>query len=162
MIKCNEIKQEADELKMKMSDCTKIKTKDIRRLLDLINALNECKCNCSSEQLPDGIFSFQFNNLTDNISNIDKLTDVYLNDNGLEHNESSLITGKNVTYSTVGRVGFVINNSNTNPYRIFDILNNDITDTMFDTSYNNVTKTFYYVSKEYYVPSSLYFKFIKQ
>lgn len=161
MINCNEIKQEVDELKMKMSACTVLKAEDMQKLLDLLTALNTCKCNCGPIDLPIEIYSFQFETLTDNITNVDKLTDAFLDTNGLQHTEESMLIGKNIDFSNVGRIGFIIKNTEDNPYDIYDILNNNITNITFNTSYDSINNIFYYVSKEYYVPSSLYFKFIK-
>lgn len=162
MIECNNIQNEINKLKMRMSACTVLRAKDMQKLLDLLTAFNNCKCNCGPVDLPIEIYSFQFEILTDDISNVDKLTDEFLNNNGLQHSEESMLIGKNIDFSNIGRIGFVIKNTDNNPYDIFDILNNNITNITFDTSYDSTNNTFYYVSKEYYVPSSLYFKFIKQ
>lgn len=124
-----------------------------------ITKLEELYSNTENEA--SKIYSFQFDSLGNNISNINLLTDEYLTTTGIVHLESSLLGGKTVPFATVGRYGFVVKNTSDNPYRIFDILENDITDIAFDTYYDALARTYYYVSKEYIAPASIYFKFVK-
>lgn len=163
MIDCENIKQEALELQMKMTSCAILKAEDMQKLLDLVISLNECKCDCTNSNLPIQVYSFQFDNLDliSNINNTEDITSSFLTSNALIHSEESLISGKNIILNNVSRFGFVIKNTNDIPYQIYDILNNNITDIVFDTLYDNVNNIFYYVTKEYLTPSSLYFKFIK-
>lgn len=162
MINCTQIEQEANELKMKMTACKVLKAEDMQKLLDLVLALHFCKCDCVSTDLPNEVYSFQFNDLTSDISDINVLTLDYLNTNGLQHSEPTLTTGKNINFTETGRYGFVVFNAIEYPYFIYDNFSTDITDAVFDTSYDPVNKIFYYVSKEYITPSVLFFKFVKQ
>lgn len=107
------------------------------------------------------ITSFQYDNTSDDIGDIAKLTESYLIANGTIEDELSLLAGQNIVFTSTGRLGFVITNTTPNKFSIYDILNNNITATVFDTVYDSNTLTQYYVSKEFYVPSTVYFKFLK-
>jgi len=107
------------------------------------------------------ITSFQYDNTADTIADIAKLTENYLIANGTIEDELSLLAGTNIVFTSTGRIGFVITNTTPNKFSIYDILNNNITTTVFDAVYDSNTLTQYYVSKEFYVPSTVYFKFLK-
>lgn len=68
--------------------------------------------------------------------------------------------GKIVNYTNIGRICFVIKETEDLNFTISDSLNNDVTDE-FDTNYNAETKELLYVSKNHYSYSSIYFKFKK-
>lgn len=104
------------------------------------------------------IYSFQYDNPAYDISNIDLLTEAYLTANGNIETIESLEAGKEISYITAGRVGFVIKDTFPNKYIIRDVLGNDITNT-FDISYDTVTLTEYYVSPDIVTPSNIYYKF---
>lgn len=128
------------------------------RISDILK-LSEC---CDEQSEVSDFFSFQFDSLTNNISNTDLLTDSFLVDNGEKHSQDSIENGKDFIFQKVGRYGFVVKNSPNNPYKIFDVLNNEVTNVAFDTLYDQQNRIFYYISKEYVAPSALYYKFVKQ
>lgn len=163
MIECDKIKQELEALKMTFNSCTALPLKSMIKMADLMILLDDCKCGCAETGGPimKTIYSFQFDSLVYNISNINMINQSFLDQYGAAELESELLEGKNITLPTVGRYGYVITSATDNPYRIFDVLNNDITDIVFDTEYDSLTKTYYYVSKEYLTPSSIYNKFTK-
>lgn len=161
MIECDKIQLELDELKMKFSDCSPLEADSMRKVVDLMTALNECKCSCDSNGGVLSIMSFQFDSISDTIDNIDKLTDVYLSLNGESQSEGEMLEGKQVQFRNLGRYGFVIKNAEPGTYTINDLFGNDVTSIVFNSVYNPETKTTYFVSKEYAVPSSIYFKFVK-
>lgn len=107
------------------------------------------------------IFSFQYDNISDDINDVAIITDEFLALNGEEHTEESLLDGKLIAYSQTGRVGFVIRNTLPDAYIIFDVLGNDITTSVFDKVYDGLTLEEIYVSKNYYTPSSIFYKFVK-
>lgn len=162
MINCNEITQELEELKMKMTSCSRLYAEDLQHLIDLIISLDQCKCDCSST-LINGIYLFQFNNLDlqSDVNSISNLDSTFLETNGSLIEEDTLINGSFVELTNTARFGFAITNSTAStPYTILDNFNIDITLETFDTYFDETNDIFYYVSKEYYTPSSLYFKFI--
>lgn len=108
------------------------------------------------------ITSFQFDGTAYDITDVNLLTPAYLLLNGEIHEEVDILAGKNITFNSLGRLGFVISNITPGTYLIYDILGNDITTTVFDVVYDTQSLTETFVSKEYYVPSTIYFKFIKQ
>ena len=160
MIKCNEIKQEADELKMKMNACTRLEATDMKRILDLILAINNCDGVTPVEPAPI-IHSFQFDNLIDDISSTSIIDDIFISNYATEEQEADYLVGKPLVLTTVGRYGFIIEGAGDIPYQVLDQLGNDVTNIVFESHYSNDTDTYYYVSKEYAAPSSPYFKFIK-
>lgn len=133
------------------------------RISDILK-LSKCCDDDANNTNPDNFefYSFQFDSLTNSISNTSLLTDSFLLDNGLKHTEDEILKGENFTFSKVGRYGFVVKDAKNNPYKIFDILNNEVTNDAFDTLYDSINSVFYYVSKEYVAPSVLYYKFVKQ
>ncbi len=62
-----------------------------------------------------------------------------------------------IPYTSIGRIGFAIKPATVEQYRIYDILDQDITDVVFDKEYNNSLNTTIYVSKEYYSYSNMLF-----
>ena len=99
------------------------------------------------------IYSFQFDNISYSINNIEN-KNYNLEEQVIENLEGGIY----LSFNKVGRVGFLIKNLQENPYIIKDSLDRDITST-FDYTYLNNNS--YYVSKEYYVPTEIYFKFVK-
>jgi hypothetical protein len=69
--------------------------------------------------------------------------------------------GKELTYSNVGKIGFLISGINsTDNYKIYDINNNDVT-SGFVTSYSSDIKSRIFVSFNEYVPSTITLKIKK-
>ena len=44
VIECNEIQQEINYLLIAFQDCNKIKNSDLRKLVELVSAVNTCTC----------------------------------------------------------------------------------------------------------------------
>lgn len=105
--------------------------------------------------------AFQYDDISYTIDDIALLTPLYLEDNGEVVPLVDAESGRNYSYSTVARIGFVITNVASGTYEVRDILNNIVTDVVFDITYNAETLTETYISKEFVTPSSIYFKFIK-
>ena len=159
MINCDRVEQEILELKMKMRSCVKLEAEHMIQLLELINALNLCKCDCLTNEPSITIHSFQYEDITQTINNIDVLTSDFILNNANLESLDSLKDGMNIELTGVGRYGFIINNSGNIPFRIFNNFNIDITNIEFDTFYDEENSIFYYVSKEHAIPSSLFYKF---
>jgi hypothetical protein len=66
-----------------------------------------------------------------------------------------------IPYISIGRLGFAIKNATIEEYKILDVLEQDITDIVFDKVYFESFNTTVYVSKEHYSYSNLMFKFLK-
>lgn len=108
---------------------------------------------------PVEYYSFQFNNLNKGIDNLSEVNDSFLSNYGTLHSERSVYDGKKFVFKNVGRYGFVIKNiSRGDEPIIFDFLNNDVTDILFHKQYDEVTKTMYFLSKEYVAPSTIFYK----
>lgn len=68
--------------------------------------------------------------------------------------------GKTISYTSIGLISFAITNSlETDNYRLYDIMNNDVTDG-FTRSYLN-NKTILFVSNNIYSHSNMFIKLIK-
>ncbi len=163
MIDCDKIKQELEAVKMTFNSCKPLPLDSMVKMVDLMMLLDDCKCGCAETGGPivKNIYSFQFDSLTHSIMNINMINQEFLNINGSLETEDDMVNGKNITLPHVGRYGFVITNTTDGPYRIFDALSNDITNAVFDTAFDSLTNTYYYVSKEYYAPSVIFNKFTK-
>ena len=107
------------------------------------------------------ITSYQFDGVEFGIADVALLTEQYLIDNGAVQTEEEMLAGKLIAFSNIGKLGFVLKNVNPGTYNIFDVFGNDITTTVFDVVYDVETFEETFVSKTHYVPSSVYFKFIK-
>lgn len=105
--------------------------------------------------------AFQFDNIAYGVNEINLLSPTYLSTYGNEYPIVQVEGGLEYTYLTVARIGFVITGVESGTYEIRDILNNVITNTVFDIVYDNVLKKEIYISKEFVTPSSIYFKFVK-
>lgn len=66
--------------------------------------------------------------------------------------------GKTINYNYLGRLCFYATESNNQNFIITDILNNDVTD-IFDIIYIDDSNDTLFVSKDFYTPSDIFFKF---
>jgi hypothetical protein len=66
--------------------------------------------------------------------------------------------GKTINYSNLGRICFYALESDDYKFVITDILNNDVTD-IFDIVYLTEFNSTLFVSKDFYTPSDIFFKF---
>ena len=66
--------------------------------------------------------------------------------------------GRMCNWTTVGKIGFAIQETENMNWQLLDSLNNDITD-LFETYYHVGTKSIIFVSIENYTYSSIYYKF---
>ena len=74
------------------------------------------------------------------------------------YTQSQMLTGVAVTFSNIAKFGFIVKGASKNPYKIVDLLGNNITDS-FDYYYlDNIS---YYLSKENVSYSTISFKFQK-
>lgn len=69
--------------------------------------------------------------------------------------------GLDLTYSSIGRIAFGIVTTDTPNWKIFDILNNDVTH-VFDTYHDLTTNVLFFVSKMMYPHITMNLKIIKQ
>jgi len=135
----------------------------------LYSHINRCFCNVKEteyssntgtvegEQIP--IYSFQFQNLTDDINQSNLIDQAYLDLNAELHLQSDLEAGKFVMYQTTGRIGFAIKTNTDNQFQITDIIGNIVNETAFNRIYDGTFEIF--ISKEYYTTSNVFYKFIK-
>ena len=66
--------------------------------------------------------------------------------------------GKTINYNYLGRICFYATESDNKNFIITDVLNNDVTD-VFDTNYSYTLNNTLFVSKDFYTPSDIFFKF---
>lgn len=66
--------------------------------------------------------------------------------------------GKTITYEYLGRICFYAEESNNYKFIVTDVLNNDVTD-IFDIIYLPDSNDTLFVSKDFYTPSDIFFKF---
>lgn len=123
----------------------------------IIELENLYTLNPMSEQ----VYSFQFPETTSNISNIADVDTDFLSTNGELQNEANLILGTTVSFTNIGRIGFVFNTSPSTVIRIFNNLNVDITETTFETAYDNVNQRLFFVSENVFPPNSIFFRITK-
>jgi len=106
------------------------------------------------------VFAFQFDGISKTIDDIGILSDTYLEENGSKFTEEALLAGVNITYSNLGRYGFKVTNVSGEIYNIYDVLGNKVNES-FESYYDALNKDLYLVSKDFIVPSTLYYKFVK-
>jgi len=80
-----------------------------------------------------------------------KLFDSYINFENI---------GKTINYPYLGRICFYATESDNKNFIITDILNNNVTD-IFDTNYSSTLNNTLFISKDFYTPSDIFFKFKK-
>ena len=78
-----------------------------------------------------------------------KLNDTYSNFENI---------GKTINYEFLGRICFYATESDGKQFIITDILNNNVTD-IFDIIYLSDSNATLFVSKDFYIPSDIFFKF---
>lgn len=105
-------------------------------------------------------WSFQFDDVENDINNTDLITDQYLENTALEHTEGNLTNGTNIDFPFVGRIGFAIKTTEIGQYAIYNVEGENITAAAFDTYYDEDRKIEFYVSKEYTVPTIMYLKLV--
>ena len=66
--------------------------------------------------------------------------------------------GKTINYPYLGRICFYATESDNKSFIITDVLNNDVTD-IFDIIYLSDSNYTLFVSKDFYTPSNIFFKF---
>ena len=69
--------------------------------------------------------------------------------------------GKTINYPYLGKICFYATESDNKNFIITDVLNNDVTD-VFDTNYSSTLNNTLFVSKDFYTPSDIFFKFKTQ
>lgn len=136
---------------------------------DIMMYDNERACFCvvpestnpfaKAELTNKGIFSFQFDNLLDTIDNVNIVTDSFIENQGTLHNTEDLLNGKQIAYKSVGRIGWAIYKDTPDFYSIHDVLDNKTNDISFDKFFDQERGIEILISKEYYTPSNVYFKF---
>lgn len=107
------------------------------------------------------IYQWQFEN--DLITDIDvapAINQVYLESKALL-NTNQAENGINVQFNFRGRISFAVQGKGEDYYGIYDQFNQDITSIVFDKYYNEDLDVDIYISKEFYSPSTIYFKFIE-
>ena len=107
----------------------------------------------------ESVYYWQFDDLTTDISFAPNITQEFLDlQNFLPI--QNFLSGYLVDYTTVGRIAFAISNTFEDAFAIYDALNVEITDIVFDKYFNTELNTQIYISKEYYTFSTIYFKLI--
>jgi hypothetical protein len=103
------------------------------------------------------VYYWQLNNIYQNITNVIPLiTQDYIETKANE-NYSVFNAGFLVVNPYIGRLNMAISQTEFVQYKIFDVLNNDITDE-FDAHYFQDSKIMLYTSKNFYSHSSINFK----
>jgi len=103
------------------------------------------------------VWFFQYDNTSDDITNINIIDSAFLAANGQEFTDTSIKVGQSIAFPQIGRYGFYVPNVATSPsYKIYNQLSVDITSS-FDYEYQNGSA--YYVSQEIAIPSTVYFRF---
>ena len=69
--------------------------------------------------------------------------------------------GKTINYNYLGRICFYATESNNQKFIVTDILNNDVTN-IFDIVYLATSNATLFVTKDFYTPSDIFFKFKTQ
>lgn len=107
---------------------------------------------------PAVVYFWQYPDLTTGIENAQYIRQEFL-DEQLQAPYGTFSGGYIVEYSKIGRIAFAVKNVPENTVKIFDVFNTDITDTVFDKYYNNDLNIQFFISKQYYSHSNIYFKF---
>lgn len=118
--------------------------------------------DCNDYPIANKIYYWQEENYNTTINDIFLLVDDqnYFLNKSYDTKESFYI-GKNIEYVNIGRICFAITETiNTDTYKIYDILNNDVTHT-FDKIFIDSINTILFVSQNIYSHGTMFFKFKK-
>lgn len=121
------------------------------------------KTDCNtipSEVIINNIYYWQEESYLTTIEDIIPLTDDegYFTDKLFDTYSNFENIGKTINYEFLGRICFYATESNNQQFIVTDILNNDVTD-IFDIIYLVDSNDTLFVSKDFYTPSNIFFKF---
>ncbi len=116
------------------------------------------KCVLREVQKMITVYHWQY---ADRVSNIDLAPAVsqgFLDDETTKQSLETFMEGLTIPYANIGRIGFAVQGGSARDYDIYDLLNSNITEIVFDTYYNSTLKLDIYISKEFYSHSNMFFK----
>lgn len=118
--------------------------------------------NIPSQNIKDQIYYWQEEDYNTTIDDIIPLTytEGYFLNKSFDTYFNFENIGKTINYQYLGRLCFYATESNDKQFIITDILNNDVTD-IFDIIYLADSNSTLFVSKDFYTPSGIFFKFKK-
>lgn len=118
------------------------------------------KEDCEVIETENKIYYWQLNSLSETITDVieayDQDQEEYFKNIPFAVDEFT--NGLTVSYDYIGKICFAIKNTVNQNWNIYDVLGNNVTDTVFDKYYHVSTKTLFYVSKINYVPLAIFFR----
>lgn len=129
-------------------------------LCDAISVSDEIQNTCCDGNNPiSEFYSFQFDSLTNDISNVSLIDDTFINQETNIVSSNDIFNGIELQFTTVGRIGFIVRTDTVDNYNIYDELNNEISIESFDSYYDVIREIQIYITKEYYTPNFIHFRF---
>lgn len=119
--------------------------------------------DCNNYPKFEKIYYWQEENINNRYSDVlTTVDDINYLTNKLNDTELSFVNGKDIIYNNIGVICFLITDTlPTDDYRIYDILNNDVTNG-FDTGYVNTMNSTLFVSTNIYSHNLINLKIKKQ
>lgn len=121
----------------------------------------QSECVLKPEELMINVYDWQYGDTVSNIAIAQNIDQNYLDDIATKSPIADFNKGKTIAFNKIGRISFALQGAKNNEFRIYDILNQDITEVVFNNYYNDLLKLDIYISKEFYSHSNMFFKFIK-
>lgn len=118
---------------------------------------NDQVLNNDGEMGQQIVYFWQYSDLVSNISIASEIDQSFL-DSKSKKPLSEFSSGYTIPYVSIGRIAFAVSGVKKDSCVITDIFNKDITDTLFDSYYNEDLKMQIYVSKEYYSYGNIFFQ----
>lgn len=131
------------------------------------NAPNRCALEASETcvlrevELDMKVYHWQYGNTVQGIANAPSIDLSWLNTNTEESTLGSFRNGITLPFNQVGRIGIAVQGGSQKDYKIYDVLGNDITNTVFDFYRNEALKLDIFITKEFVSHSNIFFKLVK-
>lgn len=123
---------------------------------------NKKECVLREIEKEINIYHWQFDDRTTNIGIASTIDQNYLDENAEKKTLEDFVPGITIGYNSIGRIAFAVQGSDNDEYNIYDILNSNVTNIVFDRYYNSVLKLDIFISKEFYSTSNIFFRFQKK
>ena len=120
----------------------------------------EAKTECSLREAAKTmrVFNWQYDSLTDDITLAPGIDISWLEANTSEATLATMVSGTTIPYDSIGRIAMAIQGGSEKEYQIFDILNGQIDDIVFDFYRNETLKLDIFISKEFYSHANIFLK----
>jgi len=121
----------------------------------------QSECSLREEEKMIDVYSWQYADTVSGIALAPGIALDWLAENTVKNTIESMVIGKTIGYSKIGRIAFAVQGGSEKEYEIFDVLGKRIDEIVFEYYRNDPLKLDIYISKEFYSHSNIFFKLKK-